>query len=229
MFRIFVNRKFQGKSHTSHLIIVFAKQKPFLAAALKNWYSWQSSLRGCKDADRNGNVTVGWAGGSELWPTHSLPWAAHLGTARAQVLPSTSGLCHLQILGHLWGSAPFLPCPAEGWQFFTWALKLLFIISHCMAEEWAAAEAASACKPTNLLPEMPACTLHGQQFRAYSFLPDVNLSLSQNPVKKIILFCHCCKLPSSMSLFQGGLVHVRVPHGSVAAVPYMFSLIEQLF
>lgn len=73
IFRIFCELEILRKiSHPTHLIIVFTKQKLFLAAALKNWHSWQFSLRGCKDADRNGNVTVGWAGGSRA-VIHSHP------------------------------------------------------------------------------------------------------------------------------------------------------------
>lgn len=150
MFRIFCEWEISKKiSYLTHLIIVLTKQKPFLAAALQNWHSWQFSLRSWRYW-QNGTVTVGWQEAQELWSTHTLPCAAHLGAARAQMLPSTSGT--LQSSGT--GRSPRvctspLSCWRAGWQFFIWALKLIFIISLCMAKEWAAAEAASACKPTN--------------------------------------------------------------------------------
>lgn len=91
MFRIFCEWEISKKiSYLTHLIIALTKQKPFLAAALQNWHSWQFSLCSWR-CWQNGTVTVGWQEAQELWSTHTLPCAAHLGAARAQMLPSTSG------------------------------------------------------------------------------------------------------------------------------------------
>lgn len=103
----------------THQIIVFIKQKVLLAAAVKNWHSWQfSSPCGCKEADGNGNVTMGWAGcsGSVI---HSYPALCYL----SEYVQGTNTHLHsrdssLQVLRDLWKLTGF-PCPAEhhlpGW------------------------------------------------------------------------------------------------------------------
>lgn len=124
-------------------------------------------------------------GGQEaqgLWSTPTLPWAAHLGTARVPMLPSPWGLCHLQVLGHLWGSPP---CPAEEpgdnslpglWNFF--------LSSPTAWQKDEQSRGSIHLQANKLLPDMPACTFHGQQFSAYSFLPDIKLVSQPKSCKK---------------------------------------------
>lgn len=137
---------------------MFTKQKPLLAAALKNWHSCQFSLCGCKDADRNGNVPVGWAGGSAAL-IHSHP-ALCCSSGNSQ---GTNAPLHIhpEALRALWESA-LLPCPAEeqgdnslpGLRKFLPSSPNAWQKNEQQQRQYLPARQQILA---NLLPEMPAC------------------------------------------------------------------------
>lgn len=137
MFRIFYEQETSRKiSHLTPDYRVY-KTKAFpCSCAEKNWYSRQLSPSGCRDADRNGNVTVGWAGGSGA-VIHSHPaLSCSSGNSQGTNAPLPMGTLPSAGPGTSLRFAT-LSCWRARWQFFTWALKLLFILSHCMAKGWA--------------------------------------------------------------------------------------------
>lgn len=164
---------------------MFTKQKPLLAAALKNWHSCQFSLCGCKDADRNGNVPVGWAWGSAALILSHPALCCSSGNSQGTNAPLH---IHPEALRALWEAA-LLPCPAEeqgnnslpGLRKFLPSSPNAWQKNEQQQRQYLPARQQILA---NLLPEMPACTLHAQQFGAYSFLPDVELFSQPESCKK---------------------------------------------